>query len=94
MTQAHIPPRRPTTPTTQERFVVRQLGAIAGTFDYHRLTCIGLEQAIAGCPQGRRREQLLRNLLAARQAEHAATLDLRDAAIYLAGMIRPVGAAS
>ena len=79
--------------TNQERFTLRRLGAMVGSFDYHRRHCADLGQRLAVCPENLRRHQLIRDLFAARQAEEAATLDLRDGMVHLTGLGWTLGTA-
>jgi DNA-directed RNA polymerase specialized sigma24 family protein len=72
--------------TAQERFVLRQLWSIVATLDHRRQSASDLERQLANCPDDSRRRFLLRDLLAARQAEEATILDLRDGVYHACGL--------
>lgn len=75
--------------TAQERHVLRQLAGVVGTLDYWRAQRAVLERQLSCTPSQLRRERLIRDLFEARRREVAATLDLRDGAAYVAGLVAP-----
>jgi hypothetical protein len=86
-TVASPSPPRHSAFTHQERFTLRQLGALVSSLDYYRRRCADLEQRLAVCPEGPLRHRLIRDLFAARQGEQAATLNLRDGVAHLTGLV-------
>ncbi len=76
--------------TTQERYRLRQVGALVGAVDYWRGRRAALERQLGWQPSEIRRELLLKELLDANRREQQAILDLRDASSYLVGLVAPV----
>jgi hypothetical protein len=78
--------------TAQERHILKQLWSIAATLDHRRQTAAALERQLAECPEEWRRRFLLRDLLAARQAEESTILDLRDRVCHVCSLVGPMPA--
>jgi hypothetical protein len=76
--------------TAQERHILRQLWSIAATLDHRRQTAAALERQLAECSEEWRRRFLLRDLLAARQAEESTILDLRDGVYRACSLVGPM----
>ena len=76
--------------STQERHVLRQLWSIVATLDHRRQSATALERQLADCPDDTQRRFLLRDLLAARQAEESTILDLRDGVYHACSLVGPM----
>ena len=62
---------------------------LVSSLDHWRAHCTALERHLSYQPDGPRREALIRELFAARQAEQQSILDLRDGTAYLVGLVAP-----